>query len=503
MPDLGAVNDASSVVGERAGSGRFGALALRSYVGSYITAGLPWINVRDWGAKGDGVTDDTAAINAAYAAVPASGAVVVFPQGVYLTSAPIVVSRNNTITEGCGSEIQTTSATADHFQLGSSDGIANLTFRDLSLWATVTKTAGAGFKGVGIVNDSCWYNVRCSGLEHYGGTPTTASNLWNGYDLSAGCGRCYIDPASMILTKNHGIDVASGAELYMDGRVMFCAVGCHIGGSFGGAYFNGEFSQCGVGVLISTLITGATNREVLFEQRAIIDSCKDYALEIQAGSVAILDVNGSWFSSSGQIITGGQGVGLYIAPAASSYGNAKINGARFANNTVTGFVNAGMQCLLSGCMFNSNGAGAVLATAGANGTMIDGCSFLGNTGAGVTLQTGINDYAVTNNKFLANGTAVGGDAVGWTNVASQVIRGNSGFATRNNGAVQILAGTASVTFAHGLPGIPHGAILVSGNEANHTLAVGTVTATQITVNADTNVSADLSLFWEASMGPFA
>ena len=60
-----------------------------------------------------------------------------------------------------------------------------------------------------------------------------------------------------------------------------------------------------------------------------------------------------------------------------------------------------------------------------------------------------------------------------------------------------------MTFAHGLPGIPHGAILMTGNEVNHTLAVGTVTSTQITVNADTNVTANLSLFWEASMGPFA
>ena len=58
-----------------------------------------------------------------------------------------------------------------------------------------------------------------------------------------------------------------------------------------------------------------------------------------------------------------------------------------------------------------------------------------------------------------------------------------------------------MTFAHNLPGLPHGAILISGNEVNHTLAVGTVTGTQITVNADTNVTANLTVFWEASMGP--
>ena len=502
MPDLGAVNDASSVVGERAGSGRFGALALRSYVGSYITAGLPWINVRDWGAKGDGATDDTTAIQAAYNAAPGTGAVVVFPQGTYIISAAIVVPRSNIVTEGCNSEIRTTSATADHFALGSSAGIANLVFRDISLWASVTKTGGAGFRGLGIVNNSCWYNVRCSDLGYYGGSPATASRLWNGYDFSLGVGRVYIDPACIIISQNNGITAASGAELYIDCRILFCASGCYLGGSVGGVYFNGEISQCNIGVLAATTITGVTNREILFEERAVIDSCKDYSVEIQANSVSILDVSGSWFTSAGQV-TAGQGVGMFIAPAAGPYGIAKINGARFYNNVALGLVNAGMVALVSGCMFNTNGTGASLDTVGANGSMIDGCSFLYNTGSGVILQNGINDYAVTNNKFVGNGSAISGDAVGWTNAASQVIRGNSGFPTRNNGAAIIANGTASVTFAHGLPGIPHGAILVSGNEANHTLAVSTVTATQITVNADTNVSADLSLFWEASMGPFA
>ena len=38
------------------------------------------VSVKDFGAVGDGVTDDTAAINAAYASVP-SGATILFPQG--------------------------------------------------------------------------------------------------------------------------------------------------------------------------------------------------------------------------------------------------------------------------------------------------------------------------------------------------------------------------------------------------------------------------------------
>jgi hypothetical protein len=66
MPDLGAFNDASSVVGERAGSGRFSATALKSYVASDV-------NVRSFGATGNGSTDDTAAFNAALASIAAGG----------------------------------------------------------------------------------------------------------------------------------------------------------------------------------------------------------------------------------------------------------------------------------------------------------------------------------------------------------------------------------------------------------------------------------------------
>ena len=41
------------------------------------------LSVKDYGAKGDGVTDDTAAVNAAAAAVPAEGGSLAFPPGQY------------------------------------------------------------------------------------------------------------------------------------------------------------------------------------------------------------------------------------------------------------------------------------------------------------------------------------------------------------------------------------------------------------------------------------
>ena len=88
MPDLGAVTDSSSVVGERAGSGRFTAKALRTYIHP--------LNVKNYGAKGDGVTDDTLAIQATINAAVASGGEVIIPAGGYKITAPgLLIDESN------------------------------------------------------------------------------------------------------------------------------------------------------------------------------------------------------------------------------------------------------------------------------------------------------------------------------------------------------------------------------------------------------------------------
>jgi hypothetical protein len=67
--------------------------------GSRITGG-PGYDVKSYGAIGDGVTNDTVAIQAALAAVPASGGEVVFPPGTYLASGLIL--KNNVTLRGAG-----------------------------------------------------------------------------------------------------------------------------------------------------------------------------------------------------------------------------------------------------------------------------------------------------------------------------------------------------------------------------------------------------------------
>ena len=137
MPDLGAFNDSSSVVGERAGSGRFSAPQLRSY----ITAGLPWTNVRDWGAKGDGATDDTAAFNAALASIAGAGGngKLIIPAGNYRITGPLSYASGYLHVEGAGpgSVLSLNNPTSDLFTFAGTN-ITLSDFRVLTPYATST-----------------------------------------------------------------------------------------------------------------------------------------------------------------------------------------------------------------------------------------------------------------------------------------------------------------------------------------------------------------------------
>lgn len=62
-----------------------------------VTIGSGYVNVRNFGAMGNGVTDDTAAFQAAINALPASGGTVVVPTGTYMIDATKSINmRSNT-----------------------------------------------------------------------------------------------------------------------------------------------------------------------------------------------------------------------------------------------------------------------------------------------------------------------------------------------------------------------------------------------------------------------
>lgn len=91
-------------------------------------------NVRDYGATGDGATDDTAAIGNALAAIGTSGGVLYFPPGTYRTSQHIIPDKPITFRgAGAGSSILKALTSSGYiFTKTSTTSVAGITFQGLS-----------------------------------------------------------------------------------------------------------------------------------------------------------------------------------------------------------------------------------------------------------------------------------------------------------------------------------------------------------------------------------
>lgn len=120
------------------------------------------ISVKDFGAKGDGVTDDTVAIQAGINYLIArSGGALYIPAGTYNISAALVLTNGSNIKlygDGpAASIIRTTSATANVFFSSSTDFYQ--TFDNFRITSSVTRTAGAYF------DLAFWCRGMCSHLK--------------------------------------------------------------------------------------------------------------------------------------------------------------------------------------------------------------------------------------------------------------------------------------------------------------------------------------------------
>lgn len=102
-----------------------------------VDVGGQEFNVKAYGAKGDGVTDDSAAILAANAAATAKGGIVFYPPGTYVKTQPVSVSSGVTHV-GCGKGVTIilggVSSGADYSFIGASGAlVTNAGIKDLTL----------------------------------------------------------------------------------------------------------------------------------------------------------------------------------------------------------------------------------------------------------------------------------------------------------------------------------------------------------------------------------
>ena len=131
------------------------------------------INVLDFGATGNGTTDDTAAINAAINALPATAGVLYLPAGNYLVTGGLTLAKAGTVVlgDGCG---DATDGTAGLTRITCASGTAtiftatahNVTFRSLDLYCSASgATAAKGIAATANGNGNRYLDVTLYGFN--------------------------------------------------------------------------------------------------------------------------------------------------------------------------------------------------------------------------------------------------------------------------------------------------------------------------------------------------
>jgi len=322
--------------------------------GAYVAGRLGVYNVLDYGAVGDGVTDDTAAIHAAISAAGAAGGGVVWLVGTFLVTG-LTVSSNNVHIRGAGRHATTIKS---HASIGSNPVL------------TI---------------DGQYCSVRSLTLN---GNSLGASLLY----LKRS--RFVADDLYCMNSATHGIRVAgtAGNTAHAGQFTNIYVIACAGNGVFLDAYaYDTEFTnlwvgQCGVGVRAQD---GA-----LFFENLHVWGCTGNGVEVRA--------NASRFSNVYLESNGGRGIDIFNCSNISVIGGVlwKNGGAGATCNTANRnrFVGLGV--------YDNTGAGISINPGNYN--QITGCNFFDDQGT-KTQTYGVSLGAGSTSNIVANAVARAGD----------------------------------------------------------------------------------------------
>lgn len=173
--------------------------------GLYLDNGSLWVpvnyggvNVKQHGAKGDGVTDDTTAINTAKTAAVAAGAPLIFPPGTYLHTGFSVTTSNFKMI-GMGNAIlkHTGSGNALSFD-GSSGAIYNCSIANITVQGNINTTNAFNFVACHHVTGSDLHARDCVTGFNFA---WVIEGVWNNLTCSVNEG------AFSVLTPTQGITI--------------------------------------------------------------------------------------------------------------------------------------------------------------------------------------------------------------------------------------------------------------------------------------------------------
>ena len=428
-----------------AGAGLFASAAPAHAAPIASTGPRSYFDIVDYGAVGDGVADDRAAIQAAIDAASkyarglpqGGGAVVYVPSGLYKVSDTLRIGPSNVGMQGVGvgSMIQGTAVDGDIIFAGTKDvskgEIRNVFFEHFAITSAVVKKSGAAIH--------CQFAVRFR-IEDVQAAPAEVGpgGLYDGLVFE------HFDNVAVtrvqIWAQRKGItawgrkDQGYGANLWIGGGSRIASnntpgsIGVHIGGSSGGVVIEDtDVVVNETNVLIDDTLSGTCNREICLNQ-CFIDSASGTGLEVGPNGVNLLHLNNTWISASGRNVLG-NGPDTKGFPDGNNFvyrgdtDNSGLNtilvdGCRIFNAFGSGIAAYAGKWLITGSNILYNGQGE----RGGHGIgfltdkvaefVINGCIVSNNGGSdparplgpGIEVAAGVDNYIITSNIVRDNAT---------------------------------------------------------------------------------------------------
>lgn len=175
----------------------------------FFKSGRPWADVRhpSFGAKGDGTTDDTTAIQSAINTITAlGGGIVYLPQGTYLTTAALTITDHNGVTiRGAGMDattITSAQASANIITLTGSTEIDWIHICDLTLTFTNAAQSGIAISASNL-KSSTVERVRITGVVSGSGITMTGGSSLNNRFVQCRIAAAVTNTATGIVTAGN------------------------------------------------------------------------------------------------------------------------------------------------------------------------------------------------------------------------------------------------------------------------------------------------------------
>lgn len=390
-----------------------------------------FVSVKDFGALGDGVADDTAAINLAIA----SGALrIYFPPGTYNTTGSHSLNGKNgmqLVGAGVGASILNITHASNNLFSIAATVTNNLLISGFTVTSTVTRTGGwvfavlDAYNSTGALSNSTisdlqilnqlnglwiakyqFVNVEDVLMYSWVGTLGTGLKIGQTTTTNVNQGsQCYLKNVQI-----YGNDLVGGAPILAFGiRIEDCdavqAVDCGVGG-----------------VLTNDMVlqsnTGGHGPSNHFFVDCVFDATKNGSCVVfsATGTFQRFMFTGCWIASAGRLTGGSVEAQGLVFTDGPTYSDISFTGGTIYNCCGTGiYIGKGGTITISGVKITSNGSSAVTdkygiwvnpSSATALALNINGCTF-NNTTGDIRFETNSRDYTVSGCYFSVGVTNLG------------------------------------------------------------------------------------------------